>query len=251
LHNKRFEQEIMKIKFDLKSVCSFGDSIMKGIVVEEKTVQPLKFKYKISEAGFVNVCEDSLGMNILNYACFGGTVAQGMKGMNRHLDAIRQSEYVVFEYGGNDCDFNWAEVSEQPDSHHDPKTPINVFISKYAELINRVKEMQIKPIMLSLPMVDADRFFETISQGLNRDNILKWLGGNTSYIDHWHEGYNVEVFKLARLMNVPIIDITTPFLTKKNYRDFLCEDGMHPNEKGHQLIAEAICSHYKKMVAAN
>ena len=35
------------------------------------------------------------------------------------------------------------------------------------------------------------------------------------------------------------------FLEKKNYSRFLCEDGIHPNEEGHKLIAEAIKQHIR------
>ena len=57
------------------------------------------------------------------------------------------------------------------------------------------------------------------------------------------KGYNIEVFKIAIENNIPVIDITTSFLEQKNYSDYLCDDGIHPNEKGHELIAEAIMQH--------
>ena len=31
---------------------------------------------------------------------------------------------------------------------------------------------------------------------------------------------------------------------KKDFRDYLCLDGIHPNEKGHRLIADAVCDHF-------
>ena len=32
----------------------------------------------------------------------------------------------------------------------------------------------------------------------------------------------------------------------KNYSNLLCDDGIHPNEKGHKIIAEAIKEHIEK-----
>lgn len=31
-----------------------------------------------------------------------------------------------------------------------------------------------------------------------------------------------------------------------NYSNLLCNDGIHPNEKGHKIIAEAIKEHIEK-----
>ena len=58
-----------------------------------------------------------------------------------------------------------------------------------------------------------------------------------------NERYNIEIFKLAIANEVPVVDITSIFLEKKNYSQYLCADGIHPNVKGHRLIAEAIKQH--------
>ena len=47
--------------------------------------------------------------------------------------------------------------------------------------------------------------------------------------------------------DIPIIDITPKFLEIKNYSNLLCDDGIHPNEKGHKIIAEAIREHIEKI----
>ena len=56
----------------------------------------------------------------------------------------------------------------------------------------------------------------------------------------------IEVFKLAINKDIPIIDITSKFLEIKNYSNLLCDDGIHPNEKGHKIIAEAIKEYIEK-----
>lgn len=40
-----------------------------------------------------------------------------------------------------------------------------------------------------------------------------------------------------------LLEKITSFLEQKNYSDYLCDDGIHPNERGHELIAEAIMQH--------
>ena len=71
------------------------------------------------------------------------------------------------------------------------------------------------------------------------------MRNDQQHITNWHERYNIEIFKLAIANQVPVIDITSSFLEKKNYSRYLCDDGIHPNEEGHKLIAEAIKQHIK------
>ena len=56
-----------------------------------------------------------------------------------------------------------------------------------------------------------------------------------------NEMYNLTLFRLAGELEVPIIDICTPFLRGREFSELLCEDGIHPSEKGHQFIYDAVC----------
>ena len=231
----------------MKTICTFGDSIMRGVVSDEKDANG-KPVYKISEDGFVNRCERTLGIKIMNFACFGSTTSQGMKYINRYEDDVKATDIAVFEYGGNDCDFDWKAVAAEPLKPHQPKVTLGRFVEQYQALIDRIRNYHIQPVILSMPLIDPDRFFEFLSMGLNKDNILNWLGGKTMRIYQWHEMYNVELFKMARQLNVPIVDITTPFLETVNYSDYLCSDGIHPNERGHALIADAVSTSYSQFL---
>lgn len=75
---------------------------------------------------------------------------------------------------------------------------------------------------------------------------MQWMRNDQQFITNWHERYNIEIFKLAIATQVPVIDITSIFLEKKNYSRYLCNDGIHPNEEGHKLIAKAIEEHVRK-----
>mgnify|MGYP004542170117 FL=1 len=224
-----------------KKISAFGDSILKGVVFE-------KGKYKISENNFANLCGKDLGVKIENKAKFGSTISVGEKSIEKNLDIIKNSDskYVLMEFGGNDCDYDWKSISERPTEIHKPKSEVEDFVERYTRLINEIKSMNKIPVLLSLPPIDAEKYFKKISEGLNGDNILIWMNGNKQHISNWHERYNIEVFKLAMNNNIPIIDITSKFLEIKDYSKLLCDDGIHPNEDGHKLIADAINEHIKK-----
>lgn len=234
------------MKTGVYKVCGFGDSVMKGIVVDKENSPIDGIKYKISNKGFAARCRETLDIEVENFARFGGMVTHGLKFVNRYAERIKNADYVLFEYGGNDCDFNWEEISKRPNDIHFPNVPIDVFSEKYKEIIETVKSLGGRPVLLTLPILDPERYFRFFSKGLNGDNILKWLHGSLLNIDRWHERYNMEVLRLGVITHTPVIDITSVFLERRNYSDYLCEDGIHPNEAGHKLIEDAIISYLKK-----
>ena len=71
---------------------------------------------------------------------------------------------------------------------------------------------------------------------MNGQNILTFLG-EVDFIYKWQEMYSAAIEKLAVEEKIPIIDIRSGFLNKEDYSDYLCADGIHPNEKGHLLIS--------------
>lgn len=226
----------------MNKICAFGDSVMRGIV-EDCSRAAGSVKYMISNLSFAELCSSRLGLDIKNFARFGGTINQGMDIVAKHDVEVADSRYCVIEYGGNDCSYRWDEVSRDPKSVHNPLTLLGDFRRQYSTLIDSLKQRGTRPVLLSLPLIDSERYFNHISKGLNADNILTWLGGDVDYIGHWHDMYNMAVWKLGAYKRVPVIDITSPFLSRKDYRDYLCSDGIHPNEEGHRIIADAICDY--------
>jgi lysophospholipase L1-like esterase len=157
----------------------------------------------------------------------------------KHQKELSKYDYTILEFGGNDCDYNWAEVSAAPEKNHLPNVTFEVFKNKYEAIINQVVLSGSKPILLSLPPIDSNRFFNWVSKGLNRENILKWLG-NKEKIYNWHEQYNEIVLELAKKHQIPVVDIRKAFIENNDYSEYICKDGIHPNEKGHALISKYI-----------
>lgn len=237
----------------MKSIIAFGDSVLKGVIIDKERSGDDSVRYTCLEDNFTNLCGKRLGLDVHNYGRFGSTVDTGEKIMKRHLDDISKADFTLLEYGGNDCDHNWDEIAAAPKETHKPKNDLRTFSLKYKELIDEVCRLGSSPIMLSLTPLDPERYFNhfTCSMDKRQKNAVKeWLGGTYETISSWHEMYNLQVFKLAIALKVPIIDITSAFFSKKDYRDYLCEDGIHPNENGHRLIADAICDHLKTIKPA-
>lgn len=223
--------------FDTINVGVFGDSISKGVVLDNfsKRYHPNAYNMDVLKKS-----------NILleNYSMFGCTVSKGLAIVKRHIPKLSNYKFILLEFGGNDCDFDWKEISQNPDIDHIPKTPLEEFERLYTDIVGEIRNNGGNPILLSLPPLDPNRYFNWISEHLNKNNILKWLG-DINMIYRWHEAYNLRVATLATKLSVPFIDIRSDFLKNHRYTDFICEDGIHPNLLGHELILKTIAEKLK------
>lgn len=220
----------------IHSVCVFGDSVTKGVVFDS-----VLNKYILLKDSFANLVKSGAQIVMRNYSKFGSTVSKGLETLTKHQGELKNYDYIALEFGGNDCDFNWADVSAKPNANHQPNTPMGVFVQKYTQMISEIKEGGSCPVLLTLPPIDAKRYFAWISKNLNAENILHWLG-DVERIYRWHEMYNLAVCRLANDSQIPLIDISSAFLETSNYQRLICDDGIHPNKLGHELISHIINS---------
>ena len=220
----------------MKKICLFGDSISKGVVIDT-----LHNRYTMTKNSFANIiAAGQSALKITNYSMLGCTIAKGSALITRHMRDVEDCDVMVLEYGGNDSDHDWAAIAQDPQAEHLPKTPLDEFADKYMDIISELRDMDKTIVMLNLPPIDPHKYFQWFSRGLDGDRILSWLGGSDEYIYRFHESYNAQVCDIASENGIRLLDIRSAFLAKKDYSDYLCDDGIHPNEKGHQLIAQVI-----------
>ncbi|MBQ2438771.1 MAG: SGNH/GDSL hydrolase family protein [Paludibacteraceae bacterium] len=219
---------------------ALGDSIIKGVLVQSEGERS---RYSLADKSIVECCAEKLGGESLNLGKMGCTIEAGERILNRYLDKMSGAQYVLLEYGGNDSDYNWQEIAEAPEKEHFPRTRLEVFEQVYERVINKIKEMGAIPLVLSLPPMDAERYFAFFSQKWEdgfRANVMRWLGGSTNTIMSGHELYNLATMRIAQRTGAQWIDVTSGLLKGHNFRAYLCDDGIHPNERGQRMIAEAV-----------
>jgi len=228
---------------DSKHIYNFlvsGDSISKGVVFDD-----VQNKYVILKDNYIAIMQSKLSGIIRNTAKFGNTI---IKGMSKLKDDVLNDcpDIVLMEYGGNDCDFNWNEVSNNPNADHKPKTDFNTFENKLKEAVCFLKNNKIIPVLVTLPPLNADRYLKWISKNdpLAETNILKYIGSVTK-IYWWQEKYSFAVLKIAEETNTKWIDIRGAFLQYPDFTKFLCLDGIHPNEVGHKIMANKLIDFIK------
>lgn len=212
----------------------FGDSITKGVVYDED-----RQRYQNLSDNFLTMYARLTQREVKNHSIFGATIAKGKALFQRFSGNIKPDDEIILMYGGNDCNFDWRQVAENPDAPHLANTPLEDFRESYRQVIKEALERTPNVILSTLPPLDYEKFFRFCSQGLNANNILRFLG-DEHHIYRWHEMYHLVVCELAAEFKIKLLDLRLPFLQAGNYQDYYCLDGMHPNQKGQELMLKAV-----------
>ncbi|PWL55986.1 MAG: SGNH/GDSL hydrolase family protein [Clostridiales bacterium] len=217
----------------IKKIAIYGDSILKGVIYDEKTRH-----YSVANEAFEKLAEELPDVQISNFARFGCTIRKGYRYFTDALKKGLQCDSVVVEFGGNDADFNWAEVSAHPEEEHLPNTPLHAFEELLVEMLRELKTKGIRPILMSLPPIHAERYLDFLAaKGLSKENILRWLG-DVQMIYRFQEMYSNAITKIAYMTETLLADVRAAFLDKHNFAELFCQDGIHPNEKGQILVRQ-------------
>ena len=217
-----------------KKAVIWGDSLARGVIYDEE-----RRRYRLAPKTAAAYVAEHTGVEIVNRARMGMTAAGGLCQMKADIAAGVTGEVAFIEFGGNDSDFDWRAISEDPSATHLPKTPIKEYEATLKSMIALAKEKGMRVILCTLPPILSERYFEFFSAGgLNRDNILAWLG-DMNKIYRFHERYSLVLTRLSHECGCPLLDLRAAFLEKWDPRPYYCRDGIHPNGDGQILLGEA------------
>lgn len=220
------------------TIVVYGDSISRGIIFDDE-----KRKHSLLLESFTNLVREHLKGVVYNAAKFGSTIVEGLQRFQSDV-LKRKPDIVLIEFGGNDCDFQWDAIAENPSGTFHPNTECVTFYELLTGLVKKLNTMDIVPVLVTLPPLDAEKYLNWIGRSSEdaKNNILKYVG-NVSRIYSWHERYNAAILRVAEETTTRLIDIRSAFLQEDDYTKLICDDGIHPNKAGHQIIAEKIL-HY-------
>lgn len=221
----------------------YGDSIMKGTILDAG------YRYHAIMNEYLVKLYDRFGIEAENRARFGITVQRGHSILLRDIDEGLDCELALVEFGGNDSDFKWNEISMEPDKEHLPLTSMADFKQNIASMTEELRAQGVQPIMMTLPPIEPNRYLDFVSRnGNSRENILKWLG-YVEKIYETHKSYSDAVAKIAQERMVPLVDVRSAFPSGDALGEYMCIDGVHPDKKGYQLIADSFASFFEKALA--
>lgn len=225
----------MSMRFAGERVALFGDSLAKGICWNEE-----RRRHVTLPVSAADIAAERLGVTIINRARFGFTAPRGLALMERELESSPGYDAAVIEFGGNDCNFDWAAISENPEGTHAPATSPERFFSTVCAMAERLKSARIRPIFVTPPPIDAARYFKfLIGDKLNGSNVLRWLG-DVQQIYRFQELYASLVAKAAASTGAALLDVRGSCLSNHALCTLFCADGLHLTEEGQRFLGTEI-----------
>ncbi len=217
----------------ITSIQIWGDSLLKGVFYDEA-----RHRYAIVRDNAVRMIEKALNVPLINRSAMGRTAPQALDEL-RAEDAPLTGALVLIELGGNDCDLNWAEVSDRPQEDHGPATPVADYEKALLDMAGLVRERGGLPVISTLPPLHPQRYLDWVSRGLSRDSILRFLGGSSQRIYRWQELYSAVAQRAAVASGSLLFPLREYFLERLVGQQVHCVDGIHLSAEGHRMVAEA------------
>ncbi len=215
----------------MKTIALYGDSIGRGVTWDEE-----RGRYVYLKEGFDKLLDKGDAMRILNHSRFGALATEGLKDFEEN--PAEECDAVAIQYGGNDCTPDWKAAAEDPVSVHPARISLKDFEAVLTRFVQAVRAKSKIAVLVTPPPLVSERFVPWVSRGLNAQNILKYLG-DVHHVYRWQEQYALMVHKVGRLTQSRLFDLRAFFLEERDLGSLYCIDGMHPNQKGHDLIARA------------
>ena len=141
--------------------------------------------------------------------------------------------------------YDWQAIAADPSAKHNPQMDLVAYKALYTNRIAQARAQGLEPVLVSLPIIDENRYFAFITRGMSiqeRKNVLYWLGGHIERLRNIHALYNLALFRLASTQCVHIIDIPSPMLARDHYDQLLEQDGVTLSPEGQALVDDELAS---------
>ena len=220
----------------------FGDSLMKGTLPCEGP------RYSFHKEFMENLLATVQAV-VVNKAKFGATIRKGYSVMQKDLARGSRYDYALLEYGGNDCNYDWPGIAENPAGRHDPAVSLPEFTETLERMIDTLQAQGTQPVLMTLPPIDSEKYLDYLkAQGLDRGAIMRWLG-DAQRIYRTQELYSDAVFKTAVRRALPCVDARAAFLRERDFPALISADGIHPSAEGYELLYGTLIEELKKTIA--
>ena len=166
------------------------------------------------------------------------TSVKALEILKRDINEIKQFDRMYIELGGNDCNYDWDQISDNPYSKHEPVTTIEVYKETLSEIIDFARLYEITPILVSLPPLDYNQFYDFIVKNRNESNIMSFLGTKDQIYKH-QKSYSDVVLSIAKEKKVDYMPLREIFLSRSDFSKILYVDGMHLTEGGQGIIYDS------------
>lgn len=206
----------------------FGDSILKGVI----TIPDSKSLFDVTENDSLSLAQKKVGFELDNRSIYGNITSKGLVKLQKYLEKcaageIEAADYCIIEFGSNDCDYDWGTFVQ--------KVPLADYLENLTQMIVLCRANKLTPLMMGLIPYVCDNWFKTIIKGHDEAAILDFLGGSAETL-----GKNQLIYKNAQkdFVEKNKVQFFDPWELFAGHPELMCYDGIHPNEKGYEVLAD-------------
>ena len=206
----------------------FGDSILKGVI----TIPDSKSLFDVTENDSLTLAQKKLAFELDNRSIYGNITSKGLIKLQKYFEKcgsgeIEAADFCVIEFGSNDCDYDWGTLVQ--------KVPLEDYLKNLEEMVALCRANKVTPLMMGLIPYVCDDWFKTIIKGHDEAAILDFLGGSPETL-----GKNQLIYKNAQkdFVEKNKVQFLDPWELFAGHPELMCYDGIHPNEKGYQVLSE-------------
>ena len=210
----------------------YGDSLLKATVPDED----MHYRFHLPEV-MAQYPTDRL--EVVNRAKMGATVTKGLSLVEHDVQRGMDARWALVAYGGNDSDFDWEAIAAAPEQEHLPHTVLPEFIEKLRCAVQELASAGVQPVLMTLPPIDGQRYFQCISRRADGGSILRWLG-DVGRIYRHQELYSDAVAALAMTEGLPLIDVRRQFLPMRDLSRYIAADGIHLTMTGYRCLFDTL-----------
>lgn len=184
------------------------------------------FGDSITKRGYPEVLAELLPVQVINSGVAGHTTRHALRRLQK--DVIEHKpDAVIISFATNDSRLADEEVH----------IPLDIYESNLSTILMTCLEAGIQPVLCTVPPIDANAYFQR-----HRAEKFDQAGG----LEEVLEGYRSVVLRLAKIHEVPVIDL---YKILENKPDWRHKDGVHPSTKGNLIIARLVSKEIQKLVA--
>lgn len=196
---------------ELTGLIIFGDSVLAGTGASDR------------EFGCAKLVKNELKMRVSLRARNWNTSRDGLGRLEE--DVIKQPQYshVLVLFGNND---SWLSGPGQS------KVPLEEFQKNLLEIASRVKNNKQFPLLCNLQLINQTVFMRSFPELNEYRKVMKLTA------DQIHQQYNDAIERIANESGVDLIDIRSKL--NNSSEECVADDGIHPNDAGHKIIANVI-----------
>ena len=208
----------MIIETKIKGIIFFGDSVLAGTGAPER------------EKSCAKLVKSALEIPISLRARNWNTSQDGLARLED--DVLKQSQFshVVLLFGNND---GWLIGPNQP------KVTLDQFRKNLYQIVDLIQQNRQIPLFCNLQLINEKLL---VKQFPYLEEFQKKMDIN---IEQIQTQYNEVVEKVVEKYKINLIDIRTQL--KNSHMNTIFEDGIHPNDDGHQIIARTILRNLKDL----